>query len=174
MAPPPHLHPRSRMTSSLFATTVVASFLVVALPHMLPCPAPRRVFADDGAGAGEEAVPPSRRRPRRRDAHAPPLECEAGDNGSGNVNAGGMAVDGNSAGGRRMVEFRPGSEASDGDGGGDGDGGEREGWRKRRGPLGAPSRRECPVPKPTGVLGEWLGFHKGAGGSTTTAPRPDR
>ncbi|KAH6856637.1 hypothetical protein B0I37DRAFT_443286 [Chaetomium sp. MPI-CAGE-AT-0009] len=46
--PPPHLHPRSRMTSSLFATTVLASFLVVALPHILPCPAPRRAYADGG------------------------------------------------------------------------------------------------------------------------------
>ena len=43
---PPHLHPRSRMTSSLFATTVVASFLVVGLPHILPCPAPRVAYAD--------------------------------------------------------------------------------------------------------------------------------
>ncbi|KAI5866634.1 hypothetical protein GGS23DRAFT_280358 [Durotheca rogersii] len=54
---PPHLHPRSRMTSSLFATTVAASFFVVALPHILPCPAPRVAYADsDGA---------RRRRPRR-------------------------------------------------------------------------------------------------------------
>ncbi|KAK3294870.1 uncharacterized protein B0H64DRAFT_443904 [Chaetomium fimeti] len=52
--PPPHLHPRSRMTSSLFATTVLASFLVVALPHILPCPAPRRAYADGGDMAMQE------------------------------------------------------------------------------------------------------------------------
>ena len=43
---PPHLHPRSRTTSSLFATTLVLSFFVVGLPHILPCPAPRTVLAD--------------------------------------------------------------------------------------------------------------------------------
>ncbi len=52
---PPALHPRSRLTSSLFATTLFASFFVVALPHVLPCPAPRVVYADDGTP-----------RPRRR------------------------------------------------------------------------------------------------------------
>ncbi|KAI1304468.1 hypothetical protein F5Y03DRAFT_170440 [Xylaria venustula] len=57
---PPHLHPRSRMTSSLFATTVAASFLVVGLPHLLPCPAPRVAYADAASPDG------SRRRTRRR------------------------------------------------------------------------------------------------------------
>ncbi|KAI1426536.1 hypothetical protein F5Y12DRAFT_741454 [Xylaria sp. FL1777] len=57
---PPHLHPRSRMTSSLFATTVAASFLVVGLPHLLPCPAPRVAYADAASADG------SRRRTRRR------------------------------------------------------------------------------------------------------------
>ncbi|KAI0908106.1 hypothetical protein F4824DRAFT_273343 [Ustulina deusta] len=57
---PPHLHPRSRMTSSLFATTVAASFLVVGLPHILPCPAPRVAYADAAAPDG------SGRRTRRR------------------------------------------------------------------------------------------------------------
>ncbi|KAF2969632.1 hypothetical protein GQX73_g3888 [Xylaria multiplex] len=57
---PPHLHPRSRMTSSLFATTVAASFLVVGLPHILPCPAPRVAYADAASPDG------SRRRTRRR------------------------------------------------------------------------------------------------------------
>merc|ERR1712093_378945 len=45
---PPHMHPRSRFTSSLFATTLFASFFVVVLPHALPCPAPRVVYAVDG------------------------------------------------------------------------------------------------------------------------------
>ncbi len=42
----PHLHPRSRLTSSLFGATLAVSFLVVAMPHILPCPAPRVRFAD--------------------------------------------------------------------------------------------------------------------------------
>ncbi|KAK1782478.1 hypothetical protein QBC45DRAFT_223388 [Copromyces sp. CBS 386.78] len=60
--PPPHLHPRSRMTSSLFAATVVASFLVVGVPHILPCPAPRVAFADGDMSADGQ---PKRRRRRR-------------------------------------------------------------------------------------------------------------
>lgn len=61
---PPHLHPRSRLTSSLFATTLLASFLVVGLPHLIPCPAPRVAYAD-----GEIYTLPDgtqRRRRRRR------------------------------------------------------------------------------------------------------------
>lgn len=42
----PHLHPRSRLTSSLFGATLAVSFLVVAMPHIVPCPAPRVRFAD--------------------------------------------------------------------------------------------------------------------------------
>ncbi|KAL8732741.1 MAG: hypothetical protein Q9166_002521 [cf. Caloplaca sp. 2 TL-2023] len=45
---PSHLHPRSRMTTSLFGTTLLVSFLVVGMPHILPCPAPRTQFADNG------------------------------------------------------------------------------------------------------------------------------
>ncbi|KAL8774462.1 MAG: hypothetical protein Q9209_000835 [Squamulea sp. 1 TL-2023] len=43
---PSHLHPRSRMTTSLFGTTLLVSFLVVGMPHILPCPAPRTHFTD--------------------------------------------------------------------------------------------------------------------------------
>ncbi|KAJ6005885.1 hypothetical protein N7451_003829 [Penicillium sp. IBT 35674x] len=43
---PPHLHPRSRSTMSLFAGTLLASLVVVGMPHVFPCPAPRRTFAD--------------------------------------------------------------------------------------------------------------------------------
>ncbi|MCJ1399891.1 hypothetical protein MMC11_003094, partial [Xylographa trunciseda] len=57
---PPHLHPRSRLTTSLFGTTLLVSFLVVGMPHILPCPAPRTEFAD--VEVGEDG----RRRRRRR------------------------------------------------------------------------------------------------------------
>ncbi|KKA25301.1 hypothetical protein T310_0675 [Rasamsonia emersonii CBS 393.64] len=43
---PHYLHPRSRSTSSLFAATLLASFVIVGLPHIFPCPAPRRTLAD--------------------------------------------------------------------------------------------------------------------------------
>lgn len=58
---PPHLHPRSRLTTSLFGTTLLVSFLVVGLPHILPCPAPRVEFAD--VEVGEDGT---RRRRRKR------------------------------------------------------------------------------------------------------------
>ncbi|KAG5981168.1 hypothetical protein E4U55_003228 [Claviceps digitariae] len=109
---PPHLHPRSRMTSSLFATTLVASFFVVALPHVLPCPAPRTKYAD-----GEVVVDENGRRRiwRRRDA-----TTESRDG---------------------IVQL---SQSAD-------EHGES---------VPESSRRECPIPKPGGLLGEWLGFHK--------------
>jgi cytochrome c oxidase assembly factor 2 len=140
------------MTSSLFATTVLASFFVVALPHILPCPAPRRraYYADDGEmqpqhsslpGQEEEGAasvdgtrrPVRVRRVRRRDVDG----------------------DGNSVGdgeGNGVVEFQAGRS---------GTGGEENGNGRR---VRAQQRRECPVPKPGGILGEWLGFHSGGDG----------
>jgi len=41
-----YLHPRSRTTGTLFTGTLAVSFLVVALPHLLPCPVDRRQYAD--------------------------------------------------------------------------------------------------------------------------------
>ncbi|TQN68470.1 hypothetical protein CSHISOI_06969 [Colletotrichum shisoi] len=109
---PPHpLHPRSRMTSTLFATTVVASFFVVGMPHLLPCPAPRVTYADGEIVVGEDG----RRRRRKRRETAPEIE-----NG--------------------IVNF---SQASD-----------EDTIRTREERL----KRECPVPRPGGILGEWLGF----------------
>lgn len=110
---PPHpLHPRSRMTSTLFATTVVASFFVVGMPHLLPCPAPRVTYADGEIVVGEDG----RRRRRKRRETAPEIE-----NG--------------------IVNF---SQAGD-----------EDTIRTREERL----KRECPVPRPGGILGEWLGFH---------------
>ncbi|KAK8010400.1 hypothetical protein PG990_009365 [Apiospora arundinis] len=105
---PPHLHPRSRMTSSLFATAVAASFFVVALPHMLPCPAPRVKYADC------EVSPDGTRRRRRRR----PEPVEVRD---------------------ELAQFE--SSKDDFDRLSD-----------------AKAKRECPVPKPGGVIGELMGF----------------
>ncbi|KAH6635367.1 hypothetical protein B0J18DRAFT_472452 [Chaetomium sp. MPI-SDFR-AT-0129] len=156
--PPPHLHPRSRMTSSLFATTVLASFLVVALPHILPCPAPRRAYADGGDGAipgqtgadgGSDGV--RVRRGRRRREGIASADGEVGAGVGGAAASEGMGV----------VEFRPGM----------GKVGEEEGVVKRR---REGQKRECPVPKPGGILGEWLGFHGVAGEGEVKKGRPDR
>lgn len=45
MAPSP-LHPRSTATSTLFAGTLLASFVVVSIPHLFPCPRPRVQYLD--------------------------------------------------------------------------------------------------------------------------------
>jgi hypothetical protein len=65
---PPHLHPKSRSTSTLFAGTLLASLVVVGMPHLFPCPAPRRTFADSEMTitADGQQVPRIRRR-RRKD-----------------------------------------------------------------------------------------------------------
>ena len=55
-----HLHPRSRTTSTLFTTTLFVSFLVVGLPHVLPCPVDQRRYADSEDSA-------LRQQRRRRD-----------------------------------------------------------------------------------------------------------
>jgi cytochrome c oxidase assembly factor 2 len=99
------------MTSSLFATTVVASFFVVALPHVLPCPAPRVAFAD-----GEMPDGSGKRRRRRK-----PEITETRD---------GIAQFGSAAGDEELQR------------------------------SAARTRRECPVPKPGGVVGELLNFNK--------------
>lgn len=112
---PPHLHPRSRMTSSLFATTVAASFFVVALPHVLPCPVPRARFADGEIMVDENG---RRRRWKRKDSSP---EVKDG-----------------------IVQFNDTTAE------------EVERAEQR-------VKRECPLPKPGGMLGEWLGFHKSEG-----------
>ncbi|KAM5362008.1 hypothetical protein ACJZ2D_012758 [Fusarium nematophilum] len=111
------------MTSSLFATTVAACFLVVTMPHLLPCPVPRARFAD-----GEIMVDENGRRMRWRSKTTSP-EVKDG-----------------------IVQF---SDMSS------------EEVERAKGRV----RRECPVPKPGGILGEWLGFHKSDGTIETRAGR---
>lgn len=105
------------MTSSLFATTVFASFFVVGLPHVLPCPAPRIAYAD-----GEIIEDENGRRRRRRRPQAQQPEV---DNG--------------------IIQFNNIAQEDLVD-------------QEGRG-----SRRECPVPKPGGKVGELLGFKKSTG-----------
>lgn len=122
---PPHLHPRSRLTTSLFTTTLFASFLVVGLPHLLPCPANPREYAD---GDMPELDPSGRRRRRRRKvvdeepavAGTQPLASEA-----------------------PAVEESKATESPL----------DEDGWDRRR-------ARECPVPKPGGLIGQVFGFQK--------------
>ncbi|KNG80200.1 dolichyl-P-Man:Man(5)GlcNAc(2)-PP-dolichyl mannosyltransferase [Aspergillus nomiae NRRL 13137] len=124
---PPHLHPRSRSTSSLFAATLLASLVVVGLPHLFPCPAPRRTLADSEmiVTADGQQIPRIRRR-KRKDAEM-------------------LGPEGNAL----AQTHQPPDEVSTFL--------QLEEEAERLAKAG----RECPVPKPGGVLGELLGFSKG-------------
>lgn len=93
----------------MFTTTLLASFLVVGMPHILPCPAEHRVYAD-----GEMPVK------RKRKGRTHPKSDTDGSNPSAMSIRNEEAVWDSS-----MAERR---------------------------------RRECPVPKPGGLIGEILGF----------------
>lgn len=106
---PPHLHPRSLTTTSLLGTTLLVSFLVVGMPHIIPCPAPRLAFAEgEQISISEEG----RRRRRRRRRKA--------DQGQ-----------------EESVTLLDQKEES------------------------IKKARECPVPKPMGIIGSLLGSGKG-------------
>ncbi|KAF2862801.1 hypothetical protein K470DRAFT_194752, partial [Piedraia hortae CBS 480.64] len=94
-----YLHPRSRTTGTLFTTTLAISFIVVGLPHVLPCPVDRRPYADSAQEPQSEA---GRRRRRR--------------------------------------EQQPTGQ------------GDQIATRTER------PKRECPVPKPSGLIGQVMGF----------------
>lgn len=109
------------MTSSLFATTMLASFFVVGLPHVLPCPAPRITYAD-----GEIVEDENGRRRRRRRVQQQSQEVQGG-----------------------VVQFNNITQEDLVD---------QEGNR---------SKRECPVPKPGGKVGELLGFKQSSKSQAT-------
>ncbi|GAB7365511.1 hypothetical protein MBLNU230_g6584t1 [Neophaeotheca triangularis] len=119
---PPHLHPRSRATGTLFTSTLAISFLVVAAPHFLPsCPVDRRQFADtivDGNGT------PIKRRRRKQPQPLPEESPICEQNGAG---------------------FGTGSEIPS------------EEVVLSESDL---KKRECPVPKPGGLVGQVLGFRR--------------
>ncbi|GME27230.1 hypothetical protein GTA08_BOTSDO09432 [Neofusicoccum parvum] len=106
---PPILHPRSRQTVSLFSATLLASFFVVGLPHVLPCPVNPRAAADSADNFGEDQM--AARQVAAGDE--PPVGTAA------TAAAGCNSEEIDEAFGRR---------------------------------------RECPVPKPGGLVGQILGF----------------
>ncbi|KAL8963691.1 MAG: hypothetical protein Q9183_004981 [Haloplaca sp. 2 TL-2023] len=112
------------MTTSLFGTTLLVSFLVVGMPHIVPCPAPRAQFAENGLNA--DGKPRRRRRPK-------PEAAEATEGG------------GQQALKEEKVEksTRQDFLVTQADG---------EALRKKA--------HECPVPKPGGRVGAFLGFPK--------------
>ncbi|KAH8809111.1 hypothetical protein F5884DRAFT_858614 [Xylogone sp. PMI_703] len=128
---PPHLHPRSTYTSSLFATSLFASFFVVALPHVLPCPVPHVAYADSNPDATSDGTTRPHRRRKRR--------CS-------NADSVGNEEESAAAGGAMGYE---------------------KGELARRDSNGVliMRKRECPVPKPPGLIGEILGLRSSSGTS---------
>ncbi|KAF4302871.1 hypothetical protein GTA08_BOTSDO09432 [Botryosphaeria dothidea] len=124
---PPILHPRSRQTASLFSATLLASFFVVGLPHILPCPVDPRAANDSGEGL--DGQPTQRRRRRRRcipEEQMAMRQVAAGEEPSA----------------ASAPTVGPVCSSEDIDSG-----------LERAG-----KRRECPVPKPGGLVGQILGF----------------
>jgi hypothetical protein len=120
---PPHLHPRSRVTSSLFVTTLLASFVVVGLPHIFPCPVPRTGLADSVVTVDSEGRRIRKRRRNLDDSSASEESqgCMQVGTTGGDKEDTGMTIEEEA----RILEMRA---------------------------------RECPVPKPGGLVGEFLGF----------------
>lgn len=104
---PPALHPRSRQTGALFTGTLAFCFLVVGMPHILPCPVNPKQYAD--TIEGPDGQPMRRRRKRKQIADETGSEGETAE-----------AYD------ALMAESK--------------------------------KTRECPVPKPGGLLGQVMGF----------------
>lgn len=138
---PPHLHPRSTATSTLFAGTLLASFTVVAIPHIFPCPRPRRAYADverqvqlDSEGR------PGRRKRRKSDVEAPQENPPA--------LAGGVPQAPSTAEPKPKDLLHIADEAAI--------------FRhfQAEAEMLEKEAHECPVPKPGGVLGRLLGFQQ--------------
>ncbi|ERF72686.1 hypothetical protein EPUS_07479 [Endocarpon pusillum Z07020] len=162
---PPHLHPRSSATTTLFASTLAASFIIVGIPHIFPCPAPRKGYLDeDGKVVGK------RRRRRGSDGAAGVANTQAYDADTGPENAQ-IGLDGELKSLLGTVQLR-GKSSSVGRPSikGDAIAGEEEeeddnddmralfrGMKKEEAAMELRSR-ECPVPKPRGKIGELLGF----------------
>lgn len=113
--------------------------MVVGLPHLFPCPAPRRTYADSSEmtiTADGQQVPRIRRR-RRKD-----LDADSNSAPADHPTPTG-AVD------EEVTTFFQTEEEA---------------------VKMAQNGRECPVPKPKGVLGELLGFRNVRGSGQHQAP----
>ena len=140
---------------SLFTATLLASFFIVGLPHIFPCPAPRKAYADSATVMTPDG-PQQRVRKRRRkvregqeqqDQHD---ETETAKTAAALETAGSGAIRGEIV--DEVAEFR-----------------KMEQEAKQVSKL----RRECPVPKPRGIVGTILGFDRdqpGKGNGSTAPP----
>jgi cytochrome c oxidase assembly factor 2 len=125
---PPHLHPRSRSTTSLFAATLFASFLIVGMPHIFPCPAPRRTLADSETPMNPDGQSIRRLRAKKKKDTDASEEPSAMSGISSNIS---QVAD------EEVSTFLQMEEEAE-----------------KMAKIG----RACPVPKPGGIVGELLGF----------------
>lgn len=157
---PPHLHPRSSATTTLFASTLAASFIIVGVPHIFPCPAPRKSYLDSEGN-------PVRTRRRRRDSGGGESDDKAegrdGRNGTADAQLGhGQALKTLLA--STTLTSDSSSVERNSVKGGRGRGSEEAEARalfremEEEEEAMERERRECPVPKPRGKIGELLGF----------------
>lgn len=157
---PPHLHPRSTATSTLFAGTLLASFAVIGIPHLFPCPRPRRGYADTERPPPHQLDEHGQRRPPRRgrsdEAEAfSDRETQHQLSPQDSKTAVTSGLQRKSLSQRRdmaeeaalFAELQWEAEAL-----------ERE-------------ARECPVPKPKGFIGRILGFEDKENATATTTTR---
>ena len=129
---PPHLHPRSAATSTLFAGTLLASFIVVGIPHVFPCPRPRKTYADSPRAQLDENGQPVSGKSK------PELQKEQ------------LQLPGSKAPERAsQAQSRDMEEEA-----------VLFQQLKEEAELLEKQARECPVPKPTGWIGRALGFEK--------------
>lgn len=136
------------MTSSLFATTVLASFFVVALPHVLPCPAPPRVaYADSSSHSHSSDTEEQIITITNPDGTTTTKRRRRGTRKAAEVRDGIAAFEARDEDFLDLDIVKKGGESTLPTG------------RQRRGGRG-PGERECPVPKPGGVIGELMGFSR--------------
>ena len=137
---PPHLHPRSTATSTLFAGTLLASFVVVGIPHLFPCPRPRKGYADAEIQFDAEG------RPVRRKSSQNASDTSASLKDSSDLDR--AAVQQQSKSLRKGLAQRKDIEE------------EAALFRELQREAEALDKQghECPVPKPKGILGRLLGF----------------
>ncbi|KIX08576.1 uncharacterized protein Z518_03232 [Rhinocladiella mackenziei CBS 650.93] len=143
---PPHLHPRSTATSTLFAGTLLASFVVVGIPHLFPCPRPRTGYADTEIQFDDEGRPVRRRTGKRNT----PEDSSISSGGQEQVYHGTEWLQARSGRiGRNLVESKNLED-------------EAELFRElqREAEALEKNARECPVPKPKGMVGRLLGFEE--------------
>jgi cytochrome c oxidase assembly factor 2 len=159
---PPHLHPRSSATTTLFASTLAASFIIVGIPHIFPCPAPRKGYLD----AEGNVVRKRRRRSKDSDgvdvADETQVAGRGTDFGAQDAQSGlGGELKSLLGSAKVGVDSSPLRRETRKGGGGGSEGEDvRALFRemKEEAAVLESERRECPVPKPRGKIGEMLGF----------------